>query len=399
MSTTSSATNNPPSFRDAWNEFIVALYSPTTDFNAFFWIFRLSKSLLNSLLYNKFKLQRLIPWLRPIIPFLGMTLTILCIWSYFSTFRYTIILEQWCNCSSSTSNNVTSCDYYCLWDIMHTIFVIFLGINIIGNYLLCAYKSPGFVVVEDYNNNNNTDLDFRFGGCCFFSSKMNVKSEIDRCIIYNQQQSIVNAQVEDDKIMYHPSPLPSHCKKCDIERPPRAHHCKVCKRCVLEYDHHCPWVNNCIGYNNYRDFILLLFYIIIGCAYGCCLLSVSFYTVMKRYIQVHGFKLRGAIHKTGFLDLPLPWILYQEYKITGKIEEDIVLRAVFPLLLAICIAMTCLLVRHIKLISYGYTTVEELACPSNNGGITIKNPFDLGKKKNFQRVLGTNGFFFPSKRR
>ena len=127
--------------------------------------------------------------------------------------------------------------------------------------------------------------------------------------------------------MYHPSPLPSHCKKCDIERPPRTHHCKVCKRCVLEYDHHCPWVNNCIGYNNYRNFILLLFYIVIECAYGCCLLSVSFYTVMKRYIQMHGFKLSGAVHKTGLLDLPLPWTLYEEYKITGKIEEDIVLRA------------------------------------------------------------------------
>ena len=221
-----------------------------------------------------------------------MTLIILCIWSYFSTFRYTIILEQWCTCSSiSTSNNDTmSCGYYCFYDIIHTIFVIFLGINIIGNYLLCAFKSPGFVVVEDYNNNDIV----RFGGCCFFTSKMKVKSEIDRCIIYNQQQSIVNAQIEDDKIIYHPSPLPSYCKKCDIERPPRAHHCKVCKRCVLEYDHHCPWVNNCIGLNNYGEFILLLFYIIIGCAYGCCLLSISFYTVMKRYIQIHGFNLRGA---------------------------------------------------------------------------------------------------------
>jgi palmitoyltransferase len=33
-------------------------------------------------------------------------------------------------------------------------------------------------------------------------------------------------------------------------------------------DHHCPWVNNCIGYENKKHFILLLIYV--GFLSGTC---------------------------------------------------------------------------------------------------------------------------------
>ncbi|EEY63100.1 uncharacterized protein PITG_14746 [Phytophthora infestans T30-4] len=49
--------------------------------------------------------------------------------------------------------------------------------------------------------------------------------------------------------------------------PRRAHHCRECRRCVYEMDHHCPWINNCVGYYNYRHFWLLLLYIWVSCLY------------------------------------------------------------------------------------------------------------------------------------
>lgn len=51
------------------------------------------------------------------------------------------------------------------------------------------------------------------------------------------------------------------CKRCKFVKPLRTHHCSVCDQCVLIMDHHCMWTNNCIGLNNYKQFIQL-------CGYG-----------------------------------------------------------------------------------------------------------------------------------
>lgn len=62
-------------------------------------------------------------------------------------------------------------------------------------------------------------------------------------------------------------PRPKWCKKCEANKPTRAHHCRRCGRCVPKMDHHCPWTTSCVSHRTMPHFCRFLFYSVIAMLY------------------------------------------------------------------------------------------------------------------------------------
>ena len=92
------------------------------------------------------------------------------------------------------------------------------------------------------------------------------------------------------------------CRKSNAIKPDRSHYDSMTSRIVLKMDHYCPWVANCIGYGNYKFFVLFLFYAVCYCLSITSIGMAPFLKVWSdngnipaselEYIDVTGFKIQ-----------------------------------------------------------------------------------------------------------
>jgi len=161
------------------------------------------------------------------------------------------------------------------------------------------------------------------------------------------------------------------CKKCDIPRPERAHHCVVCQACILRMDHHCPWINNCVGYNNHKYFLLL------G-TYACLASYVAIITAIPELFTCLAM-LAGLDDSFVLEDTELE-------------VADVAAFLIFVLLaLFIALLLTPMLMAHVPLATLNLTTIED-------NYRNMPNPFDQGSALgNLSQVFGAFGidWFFP----
>merc|ERR550514_216895 len=113
---------------------------------------------------------------------------------------------------------------------------LFLVSNLVINYLHAIFTDPGLPPESDESEDQN-----------------NGAHEDDDAAVQRDLESGARKK---------------QCKQCFRLKPPRCHHCSVCKRCVLKMDHHCPWINNCVGYGNYRHFCLFMLFLAMSCVFA-----------------------------------------------------------------------------------------------------------------------------------
>jgi len=163
------------------------------------------------------------------------------------------------------------------------------------------------------------------------------------------------------------------CKRCECPRPERTHHCHVCGVCVLRMDHHCPWINNCVGFRNYKQFLLLVAY---------CVLSamVALLTSAPQLLACS-------------TEL---WRLVSESPDEGLGLElgDIVTSLLFGIVALVFLALLLPMIgTHMLLAAQNTTSIE-----SHYDDEYVRNPFDLrNATANLEQVMGARGWdwFLP----
>ncbi|XP_061997470.1 probable protein S-acyltransferase 15 [Rosa rugosa] len=153
------------------------------------------------------------------------------------------------------------------------------------------------------------------------------------------------------------------CDKCSTYKPPRAHHCRVCRRCVLRMDHHCLWVNNCVGYWNYKAFFTLVLYATIGSLYSTTIIITC------------------ALQKD--------W----EFSGSGSLKVFYVTCA--ATMAALTLTLGTLLGWHVYLVIRNMTTIEyyeaiRTAWLARKSGQSYRHPYNQSVYKNITSVLGPN---------
>ncbi|QCE07920.1 probable protein S-acyltransferase 15 isoform X1 [Vigna unguiculata] len=159
------------------------------------------------------------------------------------------------------------------------------------------------------------------------------------------------------------SEAPKKCDKCFVYKPPRTHHCRVCRRCILKMDHHCLWINNCVGYWNYKAFFVFVLYATISSIYA----TVIFISCV---FQKDWDLIKGS-------SLKIFYVLYG------------------TMMVGLTITLLTLFGWHVYLVLHNMTTIEyhegnRAKWLAMKSGQSYRHPFNIGAYRNITSILGPN---------
>jgi len=270
-------------------------------------------------------------------------ISLIVCWSYYAYFVATVILIM-----------TDMVEQVICGVIFHIITILF-----IWSYYMIVFTPPGSVPPSWRLSQTNVDM------------LAAAKSEEEWKSILTEVTSHLGCSVKQRSVQN----AVRYCEKCLCIKPDRSHHCSVCEVCTLKMDHHCPWVNNCVGFANYKFFILFLGYSLTYCIFI------------------------GATTARHFITI---WLLKDEDEDVDQSENSAAkyhLLFVFFVSLLFCLSICSLFGYHIWLVLHNRTTLEQFRAPMFENNLSEPNGWSLGKMNNLREVFGNNPFLwlFPVK--
>ncbi|CAM9107110.1 unnamed protein product [Phaeothamnion confervicola] len=109
------------------------------------------------------------------------------------------------------------------------------------------------------------------------------------------------------------------CSTCKIPKLARSKHCRICNKCVPRFDHHCGWINQCVGEQNYKWFLLFLLVHCIMLWYGTVVIVgiLASEIHMKRLWSVVFYNNRTQERVEATWSVIIQYVAFQEGKLMG----------------------------------------------------------------------------------
>lgn len=182
-----------------------------------------------------------------------------------------------------------------------------------------------------------------------------------------------------DGILYKPA----DCSTCKIQKPARSKHCKICRACICKQDHHCIWINQCVGYSNYKYFLAFILSHSLICLYAA---QIGFFILM---FIIQKEKLMTAVFTDGKGNqLASSWMVVFQYILQRY--------PAFVFVLALCLMMGVVLggffIYHFVMIAKNTTSNERIKVMNIEEAPNRENIYDLGVWKNINEVLDATEF-------